>query len=62
MFLGSSLSARLLKSEISRLQIRFVVGGSRLRRGLQLLVGTIGGGLGLDSSGLIAQKRNRMIW
>ena len=57
MFLGSSLSTRLLKSEISRLQIRFVVGGSRLQRGLQLLVEMIGGGLGLDSGGMIARKR-----
>lgn len=58
MFLGSSLSTRLLKSEISRLQTRFVVGGSRLQRGSQLLVGMIGGGLGLGSSGLIVQKQN----
>jgi hypothetical protein len=58
MFLGSSLSIRLLKSEISRLQIRFVGDGSRLQRGLQLLVGTIGGGLGLGLGGLKAQKRN----
>jgi hypothetical protein len=57
MLLGSSLSIRLLKSEISRLQIRFVADGSRLRRGLQLLVATIGDGLGLDLGGLIAQKR-----
>jgi hypothetical protein len=47
MFLGSSLSVRLLRSEISRLQIRFVGGGSRLQRDLQLLVGMIGGGLEL---------------
>jgi hypothetical protein len=57
MLLGSSLLTRLLKSEISRLQIRFVGDGSRLQRGLQLLAGTIGGGLGLDLGGLKAQKR-----
>jgi hypothetical protein len=62
MFLGSSLSIRLLKSEISRLQIRFVVGGSRLRRGLQLLVGTIGGGLGLGSGGRKVQMGIRKTW
>ena len=57
MLLGSSLSTRLLKSAISRLQIRFVVGDLRLQRGLQLLVEMIGGGLGLVLGGLIARKR-----
>jgi len=57
MLLGSSLSTRLLKSAISRLQIRFVVGGSRLQRGLQLLVEMIGGGLGLGLGEMRAQKR-----
>lgn len=57
MFLESFLLARPLRSQISRLQIKSVVGGSRLQRGLQLLVGTIVGGLGLGLGGLIAQMR-----
>ena len=57
MFLGSSLSTRLLKSEFSRLQIKSVVAGLRLQRDLQLLAGTIAGGLRLGLGGLIAQMR-----